>query len=102
VADPQARFEKLLHKLREAECRLTPQRVALLRLLAANDGHPSASQLYDQIKVQFPKISSPATTVRRVPFRHKAGKDLTDDLDQAPHGADLLDRFPVVGTLKEE
>ena len=55
--DPQARFEELVNKLREHEYRLTPQRIALLRLLAASDGHPSASQLYDQIKEQFPTTS---------------------------------------------
>lgn len=33
---------------------------------------------------------------------HHAGVDLTDSLDQAPHGADLLERFPVVGTLDED
>ena len=33
---------------------------------------------------------------------HNAGKDLTDRLEQAPHGAELLEKFPVVGTLKEE
>lgn len=31
---------------------------------------------------------------------HSAGVDLTDALEQAPHGADLLERFPVVGTLR--
>ena len=31
---------------------------------------------------------------------HDAGKDLTDDLETAPHGADLIDKFPIVGTLK--
>ena len=30
---------------------------------------------------------------------HSAGNDLTGDLDDAPHGADMLDRVPVVGTL---
>lgn len=30
---------------------------------------------------------------------HMAGRDLTEDLAQAPHDADLLERFPVVGTL---
>jgi len=30
---------------------------------------------------------------------HHAGVDLTPSLDQAPHGADLLEKFPVVGTL---
>jgi predicted heme/steroid binding protein len=30
---------------------------------------------------------------------HMAGVDLTAGLDQAPHGADLLERFPVIGML---
>jgi predicted heme/steroid binding protein len=33
---------------------------------------------------------------------HHAGEDLTDSLERAPHGAELLARFPVVGTLHEE
>jgi predicted heme/steroid binding protein len=28
-----------------------------------------------------------------------AGKDLTDSLHIAPHGGDLIERFPVVGIL---
>jgi Fur family transcriptional regulator, peroxide stress response regulator len=55
--DPHARFEELVAKLREREYRLTPQRIALLRLLAASEGHPSASQLYEQIRDQFPTTS---------------------------------------------
>jgi Fur family peroxide stress response transcriptional regulator len=47
----------LVSKLREREYRLTPQRIALLQLLAASDGHPSASQLYDRISDQFPTTS---------------------------------------------
>ena len=30
---------------------------------------------------------------------YTAGVDLTASLDQAPHGADLLERFPVIGLL---
>lgn len=30
---------------------------------------------------------------------HNAGVDLTDSFEEAPHGADLLEKFPVVGTL---
>jgi len=33
---------------------------------------------------------------------HTAGRDLTAALDKAPHGPELLERFPVVGTLKGE
>ena len=57
MVDPQTRFEELVNKLREREYRLTPQRIALLRLLAASDGHPSAAHLYDQIEAQFPTTS---------------------------------------------
>jgi predicted heme/steroid binding protein len=31
---------------------------------------------------------------------HKAGADLTDALEQAPHDGDVLDKFPIVGTLR--
>lgn len=30
---------------------------------------------------------------------HRAGCDLTEAFEQAPHGADMLDRFPIVGEL---
>jgi len=30
---------------------------------------------------------------------HSDGEDLTHSLDQAPHGEDLLERVPMVGTL---
>ena len=32
---------------------------------------------------------------------HETGVDLTDALEEAPHGPDLLERVPVVGILKE-
>jgi len=34
--------------------------------------------------------------------RHRAGRDLTDDLAAAPHDKSMLDRFPQVGVLQEE
>jgi len=33
---------------------------------------------------------------------HTAGSDLTDELAQAPHGPEMLDRFPIVGILVPE
>ncbi len=34
--------------------------------------------------------------------RHAAGRDLTADLEAAPHGTEVLDRYPQVGTLRNE
>jgi predicted heme/steroid binding protein len=33
---------------------------------------------------------------------HEAGRDLTAALVQAPHGGNLLERVPVIGSLEEE
>lgn len=32
---------------------------------------------------------------------HKAGEDLTESLKEAPHSADLFNKFPIVGTLRD-
>jgi Fur family peroxide stress response transcriptional regulator len=63
MPDSEARFEQLVAKLKRRDFRLTPQRVALLRLIAASEGHPSASHLHEQIKAQFP-TTSPATVYK--------------------------------------
>ncbi|MGD8470689.1 MAG: cytochrome b5 domain-containing protein, partial [Desulfobacteraceae bacterium] len=34
--------------------------------------------------------------------RHHAGRNLTTDIQGAPHEPDVLERFPQVGTLKKE
>ena len=53
----EARFEQMLDRLRERDCRITPQRVALLRLLAVDEEHSSASHLHQQLRTQFPTTS---------------------------------------------
>ncbi|MFO7982638.1 MAG: cytochrome b5 domain-containing protein [Desulfuromonadales bacterium] len=34
--------------------------------------------------------------------QHQAGRDLTEELQSAPHVRAVIERFPVVGTLEEE
>jgi Fur family peroxide stress response transcriptional regulator len=57
MTDNQVRFDELMTALKKSDFRLTPQRVELVRLIAASEGHPSARQLYTSIKRQFPTIS---------------------------------------------
>jgi Fur family transcriptional regulator, peroxide stress response regulator len=57
MTDPHSRYVELIALLKERDFRLTPQRVELVRLIAASEGHPSAAQLYKRIKVQFPTMS---------------------------------------------
>jgi Fur family peroxide stress response transcriptional regulator len=76
TSESQARYEELLKKLKQRDYRLTPQRVALIRLLAASEGHPSAAQLYDQLKADYPTMSL-ATVYKTV----KLLKDLDEVLE---------------------
>lgn len=80
VQDPttalsEARYEELVNQLREQEHRLTPQRLALLRLLATSDGHPSATQLFDRLRQQF-HTTSPATVYKTLALLKDMGQVL--------------------------
>jgi Fur family transcriptional regulator, peroxide stress response regulator len=51
------RFQEIVTALQSAGYRLTPQRLALVRLMVESDQHPSASQLYAELQKQFPTTS---------------------------------------------
>ena len=57
MADPKARLDQMLAKLREQNFRITPQRLAVLKILSASDGHPSVDRIYNQVKLDFPTTS---------------------------------------------
>jgi Fur family peroxide stress response transcriptional regulator len=57
VADPDVRLQELTRKLRDSGHRVTPQRMAVLKILAVSNGHPSAQQIYDQVRIDFPMTS---------------------------------------------
>ena len=51
------RLDQMLSTLRDHDFRITPQRLAVLKVLAASDGHPSVERIYDTVKAQFPTTS---------------------------------------------
>ena len=57
MADPQKRLEQIIKALRDKGYRLTPQRLAMLRIIAQSEGHPSVEQIYEQIRADFPTTS---------------------------------------------
>ncbi len=57
MADPQKRLEQIEAALRKRGFRLTPQRLAMLRIIARSLGHPSAEQIYERMKSDFPTTS---------------------------------------------
>ncbi len=47
----------MLAKLRERDFRITPQRLAILRILAASQRHPSVDEIYKEVRAEFPTTS---------------------------------------------
>lgn len=79
MTDPKLRYETMLNKLQARGCRLTSNRLALMRLIAASEGHPNAAQLWEQLRVQFPTISL-ATVYKTLALLKEEGEVFEIDL----------------------
>jgi Fur family transcriptional regulator, peroxide stress response regulator len=51
------RFQQMLDKLKSLDFRITPQRLAVLRILAGSEQHPSAEDIYEGVRKEFPTTS---------------------------------------------
>ena len=51
------RYDQLLFRLRQDGIRLTPQRLAVLRILADDTGHPTVEQVYERVRGDYPTTS---------------------------------------------
>lgn len=47
----------MLARLRERDFRITPQRLAILKILAASRRHPSVDEIYQEVRTEFPTTS---------------------------------------------
>ncbi len=57
MADPVTRFNSIVKKLKENDQRLTPQRLAIVKILAHSKGHPSVEKIYQLLHDDFPTMS---------------------------------------------
>jgi Fur family peroxide stress response transcriptional regulator len=53
MADPKIRLNQMATKLRERGYRITPQRLAVLKILASSKGHPGVEQIYKQVRYDY-------------------------------------------------
>lgn len=63
----------IINKLIKLGLKLTPQRLAILNLLEGNTKHPSAEEIYNQLKPQFPSLSL-ATVYNTLEVLARSGK----------------------------
>jgi Fur family peroxide stress response transcriptional regulator len=75
LADHKKRFEIIIQKLRDNGHKITPQRLAIVKILAKSESHPSVEDIYDQIIKDFPTMSL-ATVYRNIVLIKSLGEIL--------------------------
>ena len=75
MADPNKRYDTIIQKLRDHGCKITPQRMAIVRILARSKGHPSVDAIYSLIKRAYPTMSL-ATVYRNILLIKSCGEVL--------------------------
>ena len=70
--DGETRFAGILEKLKKTGYRLTPQRLAILKVLTTSKAHPSADQIYETVRRDFPTTSL-ATVYKTISMMKKTG-----------------------------
>ncbi len=75
MSDSKKRFETIIQKLRGKQHKITPQRMAIVDILAKSIGHPSVEDIYAQLQKNFPTMSL-ATVYRNILLIKSVGEVL--------------------------
>ena len=75
MADPKKRFDTIVKNLRENDNKLTPQRLAIAKILSSSKGHPNVEKIYEHLQDDFPTMSM-ATVYRNVMLMKSLGQVL--------------------------
>jgi Fur family peroxide stress response transcriptional regulator len=69
------RAKQMLEKLKESGCRMTPQRMAVIRILGKSTRHPSVDEIFAEMQSDFPATSL-ATVYKTVTLLKELGEVL--------------------------
>jgi Fur family peroxide stress response transcriptional regulator len=89
----QTRLQQLLAKLKESGYRATPQRLALLEIIASSTGHPSPTQIYKQMQRRFPTTTL-ATVYKTLTLLKEMGEVLELEFSGAENRYDGHKPYP--------
>ena len=93
MKDPQARLGELVEKLREMDCRITPQRMAVLKILATSEEHLTVEQIYGRVSAELPTTSL-ATVYKTLSLLEELGEVLGLTLGNGVKRYDGVRGFP--------
>jgi Fur family transcriptional regulator, peroxide stress response regulator len=71
--DAEARVQRVLTRVKERGCRMTPQRAAVVRTLVESTAHPSAEEVFQTLVVHYPMLSL-ATVYKTVTLLKEMGE----------------------------
>jgi Fur family peroxide stress response transcriptional regulator len=71
--DAQQRLSEIALLLKEHGCRMTPQRMAILRVLTESRSHPTIDEIYGHVRKDFP-MTSLATVYKTVALLSELGQ----------------------------
>ena len=81
MAEHQNRLEELTARLREQGHRVTPQRMAILKIVIGNKEHLSVEQIYERVKKVFP-MTSMATVYKTINLLKEMGEIIELDFGE--------------------
>ena len=70
-----------------------------LEELKAFDGSEEGKPIYIAYKGKVYDVTESPLFINGIHFEHYAGSDLTEFIDEAPHGEEVLEEYPVVAEL---
>jgi len=73
VDAPQDRLDVMTERMKALDYRMTPQRRAVLKVLAESREHPTVDQIYERVKADFP-MTSLATIYKTVTLLKEIGE----------------------------
>lgn len=69
----QNRLDEMVAALKSRDFRLTPQRIAVLKILAHSEDHPTVEQIFSKVRTDFPTTSL-ATVYKTVTLLKQLGQ----------------------------
>jgi Fur family peroxide stress response transcriptional regulator len=73
MPESDGRLNEMINTLREEGCRLTPQRLAVVKVLAESEEHLNVEKIYGRVKADFP-YTSLATIYKTLTLLRKIGE----------------------------
>jgi Fur family transcriptional regulator, peroxide stress response regulator len=71
----EMRLQQMIDRLKESDCRITPQRYAVLNVLASSLDHPSAESIHAKLIEHYPTMSL-ATVYKTIKLLKREGEIL--------------------------